>query len=352
MSRRIRAYICSCRNGVLGRKVVRSKSLAEGERTIMSKIYLLIEGVRQGPFTEELTRESLADGSIPPDLLAWREGEANWIPVSELLGRCLPPIPPLTGPPLPSNDLAPVAADTSAFPWYRSTVFVGLLVGIPWLCGHFLELLLKPFMLAGLFVMASGPLFYRRRNEVKTAPKYLRWVGVAALCIFIPYYFIVALGAVVPDSDSGPAIKSVLQQDHQLIQDYRQATENMTLGSDEDLDHAASLTRKLADGVKAIPTDQCPSDFRAAYLERVNGWSGMADILEEHPHIPEGEEALVSGFVHGLAGDPTGGTVQLAGQIDALTGRINAQHTKLHDSWGDVQAVAQKYGVSPSDYGD
>jgi hypothetical protein len=37
-------------------------------------IYLLIQGEQQGPYTEEQVRQSLAEGQIPADLPAWREG--------------------------------------------------------------------------------------------------------------------------------------------------------------------------------------------------------------------------------------------------------------------------------------
>ena len=51
----------------------------------MYDIYLLIDGKREGPFTEDEVTESLADGSIAPSLLAWYEGLDHWVPISNIL---------------------------------------------------------------------------------------------------------------------------------------------------------------------------------------------------------------------------------------------------------------------------
>lgn len=52
----------------------------------MPDIYLLIDGKQEGPYTEEATRQSLAEGLIPSDLPAWREGLADWVNVGDLAG--------------------------------------------------------------------------------------------------------------------------------------------------------------------------------------------------------------------------------------------------------------------------
>lgn len=52
----------------------------------MANIYLLIEGKKEGPYTEEQVRQSLAEGLIPSDLLAWHEGLPDWVQVAGLVG--------------------------------------------------------------------------------------------------------------------------------------------------------------------------------------------------------------------------------------------------------------------------
>ena len=64
---------------------------------VMADIYLLIEGSRAGPYTEEQIRQSLEEGKITTASSAWREGLSDWVPLSTILpGRTShvpPPIP-------------------------------------------------------------------------------------------------------------------------------------------------------------------------------------------------------------------------------------------------------------------
>ncbi|MCE0498779.1 MAG: DUF4339 domain-containing protein [Methylacidiphilales bacterium] len=62
----------------------------------MDDIYLLIEGKREGPFTEEEVLQSVGWGFIPNDLPAWHWGLTDWIPVGRLMGSLLAsePAPP------------------------------------------------------------------------------------------------------------------------------------------------------------------------------------------------------------------------------------------------------------------
>ena len=53
----------------------------------MPDIYLLIEGKQEGPYTEEQIRQSIVDGSIQGDALAWREGLPEWIPLTGCLSK-------------------------------------------------------------------------------------------------------------------------------------------------------------------------------------------------------------------------------------------------------------------------
>ena len=53
----------------------------------MSEIYLLIENQQQGPYTEEQVRQSLAEGLIYGELLAWKDGLDHWVEVKSLIAE-------------------------------------------------------------------------------------------------------------------------------------------------------------------------------------------------------------------------------------------------------------------------
>src|SRR5208282_38093 len=55
----------------------------------MDDIYLLIDGKREGPFTEDDILQSVGWGFIPDCLMAWHSGLPDWIPVGRLVGLLL-----------------------------------------------------------------------------------------------------------------------------------------------------------------------------------------------------------------------------------------------------------------------
>lgn len=63
-------------------------------------IYLLRDGVQQGPFAPDAVGQMLAAAQCHPADLAWQPGVDGWVPLSELLG--LPPPPPAAPPGPPS----------------------------------------------------------------------------------------------------------------------------------------------------------------------------------------------------------------------------------------------------------
>ena len=52
----------------------------------MADIFLLSKGKEDGPYSEVEIQQALAWGFIPGDLLARREGLADWIQVGRLFG--------------------------------------------------------------------------------------------------------------------------------------------------------------------------------------------------------------------------------------------------------------------------
>jgi hypothetical protein len=73
----------------------------------MPDIYLLIEGLQQGPYKEDDVRHYLAEGRIQGDLPAWYEGLQDWIPVAQALIPVRNPSPPVPPPP-PMTDVSQV----------------------------------------------------------------------------------------------------------------------------------------------------------------------------------------------------------------------------------------------------
>ena len=68
----------------------------------MPSIYLHLNGEQQGPYTEEQIRKALSEGQITSEVLAWREGLAEWQPLSAVSGL-VPMVAPPPFPPQPTQ---------------------------------------------------------------------------------------------------------------------------------------------------------------------------------------------------------------------------------------------------------
>lgn len=53
--------------------------------TVMTDIYLMHEGRREGPYSEDEIQQALAWGFISSDLLAWKDGMNEWTKVGWLM---------------------------------------------------------------------------------------------------------------------------------------------------------------------------------------------------------------------------------------------------------------------------
>ncbi len=71
-------------------------------------IYIAINKQQTGPFSEEEVQRKLADGDVVPSDLAWHEGLAGWVPLSQVVDTCTSP-PPASQPP-PIHTSPPQAA--------------------------------------------------------------------------------------------------------------------------------------------------------------------------------------------------------------------------------------------------
>ena len=70
----------------------------------MQEIFLIVDGKREGPSTEDEVRRALASGKISSSTLAWREGLDAWTPLDRIMAP---------GVPVPASQPATAAAPAS-----------------------------------------------------------------------------------------------------------------------------------------------------------------------------------------------------------------------------------------------
>jgi hypothetical protein len=56
----------------------------------MSDIYVILGGLKQGPFSEDQVTRRLKSGDLTTNLLAWRDGDTDTIPLGLLVKKGLP----------------------------------------------------------------------------------------------------------------------------------------------------------------------------------------------------------------------------------------------------------------------
>ena len=165
---------------------------------------------------------------------------------------------------------------------------------------------------------ASTPYMEKHPQPLTTTKRRKIWIWSAIIVIAICFLVI----KFEPFSSDARAIENVIKEDAKtqldLPQDNRQAL------------------RLIVTRMRAIDTSDCPGDFRAAYERHIHAWEGMRDqILSE----PEGFlDSFFVGFLHGLAGDLTGGTADMAAAENYWLGQIR-------DTWNDVRAIAMKHNA-------
>lgn len=88
--------------------------------------------------------------------------------------------------------------------------------------------------------------------------------------------------------------------------------------------------------VKAQNMEHCPPEFREALLRHLNAWNGLAIQLTREPQSLG--EGVLQGLINGLGGELDGGSGRMQKARDA---RIDA----ISDTWGEVEAIAVRYGA-------
>lgn len=151
-------------------------------------------------------------------------------------------------------------------------------------------------------------------NELTTEKNKWIWRAIVLIVLVVVCFLVFKAGIFSSDAR---AIEAVFKEDattqFDLPQDNRQAVQ------------------LIVARMRAIDTSDCPGDFRAAYERHIHAWEGMRDqILSE----PNGFlDSLLTGFIHGLSGDLTGGMADMAAAE-------NYWLLQIRETWNEVRAIA------------
>lgn len=144
------------------------------------------------------------------------------------------------------------------------------------------------------------------------------WLSAAVLCVF-----------------SGCFATPASRIERVLLQDVRS------------FQGAESVTQLVAK-MRAINTDGCPNDFRAAYLAHIHAWDEMAAIEQQwQAHQQQGTSGavLIESFVRGFLGDPFGKTTELIAEGNQLQLRYSAAQQSIKTTFDRVQEIAVLHGA-------
>jgi hypothetical protein len=154
-----------------------------------------------------------------------------------------------------------------------------------------------------------------------------------------------------PDTAIPDAIRSVIRQDAQanIVANDGEKTlvAKIKAGgfTDDDIDAYASSINAYVTNARQIPLNDCPRDFAEAYFRHISAWSSKAVAVGAHPHVPTNDEAAADGFIRGLNGDPTGGSVQMRDEFNAWASKVKTTEAEIHDTWQEVQALTVRYNA-------
>ena len=245
-------------------------------------MFVLKNGEKEGPYTDEEVRSRMRDGRLSKQDLWWQEGMNNWEPLSILPSSTIPPA-------LPKRDTDEEIPSTRR---------------------------LRAIPLSSGKLMSSGV-------------KYV--VGIAGgICItFIVLYVLIALLRLAfvgsADHQNRPATASddLQIQQRAAIDSVRKQMNELASQQMPDETGAAivHLERKLA-SYKAIDTSQCPADFRQAYLNYVSAHEELVKYI--HDNVPKNAgDRLLAGLANGLKGEADGGFTRVTQGIKQRTDAVD-----------------------------
>ncbi len=206
--------------------------------------------------------------------------------------------------------------------------------------------------------MIPPPVYVQAPPQKKSSGlKILLWLGLAAagivFIIFIAAVFFKAGQQVVNGgsdaSDSATSdissIQAVLKQDDAYRSSMQSDVNAVNIQSTDDIDRIAGMIRDYVTNGRGIDTQSCPRDFAEAYSRYLSAWTDAADTVSAHPDIPQGDDAVVYGFLRGLDGDPTGGAVQLQDDVHDWEKSVQSKQAEVDQAQGDLNALAVRYGA-------
>lgn len=127
------------------------------------------------------------------------------------------------------------------------------------------------------------------------------------------------------------AIERILAADHELSARLGNAITPET--------KPAEAIAAYAAGMKAFDMVECPPEFREAFIRHAGAWEAFALQLAKEPQ--SFGEGVLQGFFNALDGEADGGTARMQRARDA-------RFEHIQSTWGEVQAIAARYGATLS----
>ena len=113
--------------------------------------------------------------------------------------------------------------------------------------------------------------------------------------------------------------------------------------------NGATTIAAVVVNMRAIDTNGCPDDFRAAYLSHVHAWEIMADVEQEaiaYKANNESASAYAESLIRGFLGDPFGKANEVARAQNQLQGHVQAAQQQIRVSFQRVEEVAVARGAN------
>jgi hypothetical protein len=145
-----------------------------------------------------------------------------------------------------------------------------------------------------------------------------------------------------PAQTTRAVVQNVVNQDRQLTDTWVSQWHACAArdGSDAQINELASIVRNYVANAKGINTDNCPRDFAEAYYRCLTAFDGVADTLQNHPHVPESfAEGFVEGAIKGIQGDYSGGMNDAKAWMSQFQGKLDYAKS-LH---AEFEALAVRY---------
>lgn len=100
---------------------------------------------------------------------------------------------------------------------------------------------------------------------------------------------------------------------------------------------APKAVQIMTSAMRGINLNDCPTDFRQAYILHIQAWDNFGQYAARTPSDPP--EGFVSGFLNGLAGEMDGGITRMQRTSAALSQDI--KNTYFH-----IERIAISYGAT------